>query len=103
MKFKLSKIYETWTDEAVEYGETDDKGYEYQDQEFDTLDDVVNEITSEGYVEYSSSEYCEGGWHNTVDDDINYATGERTIYSFHLVNLGCKEKLVYEMIQDKQK
>ena len=99
---KLSKTYETWTDEAVEYGETDDKGYEYKDREFDTLDDVVNEIISEGYVEYSASEYCKGGWYNTVDD-INYATGERTRYTFHPANLGLKEELIYEMVQDRQK
>lgn len=100
-----SITYETWDEEALEAGETNDRGFEVEDQpltpdEYDIeeaqdkgLDPIaylaLKEISRGGFVEPSSSHPRPGEniWFSTVDDDIDIHSGERTQRAIHFKNL----------------
>ena len=88
-KFIICVYFQTWDYESLEIGETNNKGmkeeiiYTNKDLEFfDTieefLDDVCKKISNYGAFEGSQGIYC------SIDDDINFKTGERTRYSIFL-------------------
>lgn len=88
--FIVSKYYEIWDEEALEAGETDDKGADFEKVRM-TAREAVNEVKDLGAFEFSESpfrveEAVRMGriWLNAVDDDINYRTGERTQYSLFI-------------------
>lgn len=88
--FIVSKYYETWDEEALEAGETDDKGADFENVRM-TAREAVNEIKDLGAFEFSESpfrvdEAVRRGriWLTSVDDNINYRTGERTQYSLFI-------------------
>ena len=84
--FKVDKTYETWDEEALEAGETDDKGYDYEDEAMG-LREVLRELHVSGPWQY-------GGIHtrgqqrvmrfSTTDPDVNYRTGEETSHTIHI-------------------
>jgi hypothetical protein len=76
-KYTMSKTFEVITPESAEAGDAEERGFEYEDREFDTLWDMAQEIRNEGATEDS------GSWFNTIDPDRDYKTGEETYYSFH--------------------
>lgn len=83
-KYKMSKTYETWSHEDTDIGETDKKGFEYQDQAFDSLWEMAKEIRNSGATEPSDHPTVNiHTWYSTPDGDEDYKTGERTYYSFH--------------------
>ena len=87
-KFTMDKTYEIITPKSAEQGDAEERGFEYKDQEFDTLWDMAKEIRDAGATE--PSEYGHGTphtWYSTVDPDRDYKTGEETYYSFHPRNL----------------
>ena len=87
-KYTMSKTYEVWSYDAVDAGQTDDSGFKYQDQEFDSIWELAKEIRDAGATEPSDSGLdALPGWYSTPDGDENYKTGERTYYSFHPENL----------------
>jgi hypothetical protein len=92
-KYTMNKTYEVWNEEALEAGDTDDKGFEYKDEEFESLWDMAQEIRSAGATEPSDSDGGPHTWYSTVDDDVNFRTGERTRYAFHPGNLTVEEAL----------
>ena len=88
-KFTIRVYFQTWDEESLEIGETDNEGlkeeiiYTPKDFEFfDTMEEFLNEvckkISSYGSFEGSQGIYC------SIDDDINFKTGERTCYSIFL-------------------
>lgn len=95
MIFQVSKTYEVITPESAEYGETEEKGFEYQDREFD-LRELLEEIKNGGFVELSSSNInyeknnseITNNWISTVDAEQNYLTGSRTYYGLHVNTTG---------------
>ena len=84
--FKVDKTYETWDEEALQAGETDDKGYDYEDEPMG-LREVLRELHVSGPWQY-------GGVHtrgqqrvmrfSTTDPDVNYRTGEETSHTIHI-------------------
>jgi hypothetical protein len=76
-KYTMSKTYEVTTPESAEQGDVEDRGFEYEDREFDSLWDMAREIRNEGGYEDS------GSWFNTVDPERDMHTGSETYYSFH--------------------
>lgn len=91
-RYKMSKTYETWDEESTSIGDTDEKGFEYKDVDFDGLWDMANEIREEGSVEPSHSGTADAHtWYTTSDADEDYKTGEKTYYSFHPKGLSTEE------------
>jgi len=89
MKFKVSKTYETWDEQALEAGETDDKGFEYQDEVM-TLRELVRELRNNGITEPSCSHVESARWFSSVDpvhDRAFFEKGEYTYYSVHPANM----------------
>jgi hypothetical protein len=85
--FIMSKTFETWTHEDTAIGDTDNRGFEYQDREFSSLEELADEICEAGCVEPSTSTPHRCNWFTTVDAEQDYRTGESTYYSFHPENL----------------
>jgi soluble cytochrome b562 len=80
----MSKTYQIITPESAKEGDFSETGFEYEDQGFDSLYEMADEIRNEGYVEPSDSgEPNKSTWYTTVDPVRDYSTGEETYYSFH--------------------
>lgn len=80
MSYLMSMTFERVTEQSASNGDFSETGFEYEDREFDSLDEMAVEIVSRGPVEFCS-------WFSTLDADINLSTGEKTYYSFHPVDL----------------
>lgn len=83
IKYKMSKTYETWDEESIEHGETDDRGFEYENQEFDSIWDMAKEIRDNGASEPSSSINDVNTSYITPDSYKNHRNDKETYYSFH--------------------
>lgn len=82
--YAMSKTYETWSYDDIDAGDTDDKGFEYKDEKFDSLWDMAKEIRDSGPVAPShSGPATNHTWYSTVDGEEDYKTGEKTYYAFH--------------------
>lgn len=82
----ISTTYETWDEEALEAGETDNKGYEIEKEEYN-FRDLVRLFQNGGYTEGDSS-----SWYSTSDSDIDFRTGEHTNRSIHFSDVPRKRK-----------
>ena len=99
-KYTMSKTYEVWDEDSLEAGDTDDKGFEYEDREFDSLWDMADEIRDAGATEPSDSSGGSRTWYTTPDGEVDYRTGERTYYAFHPDNLSAEEaKELFNLIK----
>lgn len=99
-RYKMNKTYEVWDEDALEAGDTDDKGFEYEDREFDSLWDMADEIRDAGATMPSDSSGGPHTWYSTPDGEENYRTGERTFYSFHPEDLSAEEaKELFNMVK----
>ncbi|WP_323016419.1 hypothetical protein [Castellaniella sp.] len=78
MPILISKTYEILDEESLEAGETNDRGFEFEDKEFD-FKELVREL--ENYPNPS----CYPGVPHWVssNDDPDLATGDTVIYSLH--------------------
>ena len=74
----LSKTYETWDEEAIELGDTEDRGFEWEDvgHTFRELVELLKWMYSEPNSTHNPT------WFST-EPDIDYRTGEQTTYSLH--------------------
>lgn len=82
--FSVALTYETWDEESLGIGETDDKGYEYEETPM-TLGDTLREIRNRGPWDQDEGEdFYAGIRFYSADDDINYRTGESTRYCLHV-------------------
>jgi hypothetical protein len=75
-KLTMSKTYEVITPESAEQGDAEERGFEYEDREFDTLWDMAQELRDNGVSD-------SGNWFSTIDPERDYQTGAETYYSFH--------------------
>jgi len=85
--FTVSKTYETWDEDALEAGETNDRGYEYEDENM-SLRDVVREIEN-GRWEHDCMpfELPRGATLlrlYSADSDVDYRSGESTSTALHI-------------------
>jgi hypothetical protein len=93
-KYKMSKTYETWDEESVDIGDTDEKGFEYKDDVFDNIWELAKEIRNNGATQPSSSGHASPHtWYSTVDADEDIHTGEKTYYAFHPKDLSNEEAI----------
>ncbi len=81
--FIMSKTFELITPESATYGDAEERGFEYKNKAFDSIEDMAEEIFYDGSVEPSSTQFHEGVWYTTIDPERNYRTGSETYYSFH--------------------
>jgi hypothetical protein len=92
MKILVSKTYETFTEESVERGDAEERGFVFEDEVWD-LDDVIRELQNEGYYHLSDSkEHVTGRTWVTTENDIDYKTGIETCYSLFLRRVGITGK-----------
>lgn len=77
----ISKTYEIWTQDDLEIGDTDKKGFIFQDENY-SFKDLLDELKDNYYHNLSSSMIDSNTWISTIDD-IDYQSGEETIYSLH--------------------
>ena len=77
--YEVSMTYEVWSHEDVEHGDTDDKGWEFQDEHEDTLEDVTHTLSNQSWLEWSTSGHP--GKHDWIisQDEEDFRTGDRTI------------------------
>tara|TARA_R110002096_G_scaffold291900_1_gene486118 strand:+ start:2886 stop:3194 length:309 start_codon:yes stop_codon:yes gene_type:complete len=77
----LSTTFETWNQEDLEHGDTDKKGFIFQNEEY-SFNDLLEELEDECYHHLSNSILDSSTWIST-DSNIDYRSGEETIYSLH--------------------
>jgi hypothetical protein len=85
MLFNVSITYSTWNDEAYEAGDTDDKGFEIQDEKMD-LRELIKTIDEGGFNHLSTQPYDGSGsvWISNADGDTDMFTGETTYRNIHI-------------------
>jgi hypothetical protein len=80
----VCRTYETWDYEAAEAGETNDRGYVWQNYPH-TFRELVELMTEHYHPScWPMTDHDAGRIWFTSDDDENFRTGERTRYSIHL-------------------
>jgi len=85
MKFKVSKTYETWSESDIDACDTDNRGFEYENQEF-TFSELVREFDWGGALEASVCPWDDTQRYAWIysSESQNFQTGERTSYAWHL-------------------
>jgi hypothetical protein len=81
--FLVNKTYEKWDEEAVDAGETDDNGFEFEDYAMSPAE-LAREIEDNNY-HWSNSDNT--GWLETVDpiyDNDYFEKGIETKYGLHM-------------------
>lgn len=78
----VSETYDIITHESAEHGDCAESGFNFQDREFG-FKELVEYIQDNGFTETSSYPPGANDWITTGDDDIDYATGDRTRRSLH--------------------
>ncbi len=82
--FTVAKTYETWDEESLEIGETDDHGYEYEDTPM-SLGDTLREIRNGCWDgDDAGEDFYAGVRFYSADNEVNYRTGETTRYCLHI-------------------
>jgi len=80
--YTYKMTYETWDQEAIEAGETDDKGWEEEGSEpYESLDAVLRATRDHSWVEWSDSNPDGKRSWLVSEDDEDHRTGDRTQYS----------------------
>ena len=82
---KISTTYETFDEDALDAGETDDRDYEIESEEY-AFRDLVRLFRNGGYTEDS------GAWYSTGDAETDFRTGEVTNRSLHFADIPRKRK-----------
>lgn len=82
IQFVLSETYETWDEEAIELGETDDKGFSFEDEVYD-LEDLQNYLDSEGFIHASESPVTNRRVYLSTESEADISSGDRTVKSLH--------------------
>lgn len=90
----ITVYYETWDEDSIDAGETDERGewdqVEIEADETDLEDGKPDSVLAAEYlmdhgpVEASSTQWHPGVWYTSIDAEEDYKTGEKTYYSFHL-------------------
>lgn len=99
MRYKVSKCYETWNNEAVDAGQTDDHGFVFQDQKM-SLTELVNEIVNNGITMASCwplNKITDSIWLSTPDPETDYQSGDHTYYSLHIKASNRQMKRIFRL------
>ena len=99
-KYIIRVYFETWNEESLEIGETDNKGMEeeiiYTNKDFeffDTIEEFLDEVCKK-ISSYGTFEGCNSIYYS-CDSDINFRTGERTTYSVFLEGFDYFTEVIY--------
>jgi len=109
MSRRIRKSYEIVTDESASSGDAAERGWDDEigveiapdDYDIDEYGDESSAVVAlavkhiGGGVEPSDYPQCSPGhtWYTTIDDDIDYSTGERTTYSYFLDGFSADEEM----------
>lgn len=77
----FNTTYETWDQESMEIGDTDDRGFLEENEEY-SFKEIIDKIRDGGFIHSSNYPIDESAWVST-ESDIDYHTGEHTIESLH--------------------
>lgn len=110
-KGKLIRVsYETWDEEALEAGETDDKGWENEegtdfskDVDETPAKDAAKYLKEEGATNPSNGSFSKGTYYSD-DGDKDIKSGDTTIKSYHLAGEWTEdeEKEIFNIITKKK-
>ncbi len=73
---KISETYETWTEEDVEIGDTNDRGFNFQSEDY-SFRELIDYIEREGFRREGNTEWL------TDCEEMDYRTGETTNRGLH--------------------
>lgn len=77
--YEVSMTYEVWSHEDVEHGDTDDRGWEFEDEHEETLEDVSHTLSNQSWLEWSTSGHPgKRDWIISQAEE-DFRTGDRTI------------------------
>lgn len=78
-----SITYEVWDEEALEVGESNNRGFKAKDEKY-TFKELIDLLKSSGYIHLSNSKPSVDfpGWISTEPEE-EFCTGGQTIFSFH--------------------
>lgn len=105
----IVSYYQTVTSESVEHGDFAEQGeaeiYICEPNKYDieegitAIDLAVKVLRDQGPVEASSSSFHKDVWYSSVDAEEDYQNGEKTYYTFHLLNFTeLEEAAIYMMV-----
>lgn len=98
-KFKVSKCFEVWNDEAFESGDTDERGFTYEDLRM-TAREIIEEIVNNGIQSASATNWrknIKNVWLTSIDDNHDYQTGNTTYFSLHIKASNRQLKRIYRL------
>ena len=98
-KFLVSKTYEIWDEEAYEAGDTDDRGFIFEDQRM-TAREIIEEIVNNGIQSASATNWkkqISNVWLSSNDGIQDYQTGDTTYYSLHIKASNRQLKRIYRL------
>jgi hypothetical protein len=78
--YTYKMTYETWDEEAVEAGETDDKGWVEEGSDVASLADTLRSAGDHNWLEWSDSNPTGRSW-LISEEEQDMHSGERTIYN----------------------
>lgn len=90
LSFIMSETFESWTPEDVEHGEAGDRGFNFEEVEYER-EEIQDYLEREGFIHPSQSPITPDAahlWISTQAEVEDYGTGEETIKSLH-----CKKVL----------
>ena len=91
VKYTVNKTYDVVTPESAEDGDTADSGFEFEDQIYDGLEDLIQSNSNEGWIEWSSSHPDDHDW-LISEPSSDMHTGEETSYGLHIRRVDGKPK-----------
>lgn len=98
---KINKTYQVVTEESASNGDFAEGGFEYEDRVFDTIEDAVKEILTEGFIEPSASQFHDGIWYTSADPVVEYSDGSETTYSFHVTASPAIQRAIFDALLRK--
>jgi hypothetical protein len=84
--YVMSMTYEVWDEEALEIGDTDERGWEVTGEKFDDLEELLrdSDVRDKSWIEWSTSgRPGRNSWINS-DAEEDYRSGERTYYNLFI-------------------
>jgi hypothetical protein len=97
-KYPINVTYEVWDEEALNAGDTDDRGFELEDEMMD-VQDIVRYIGNNGFIHPSSSSFDGIGGLNIIwweSEEQDYRTGDHKNTCIHLDNI--PDEVVFEIL-----
>jgi hypothetical protein len=90
-KYKMSITYGVVTEESAAEGDYAETGYKVEDEIYDSLDELLDDVKHDhSWLEWSSSHPTTGDWVVSQDEE-DYATGDHTSYNLHIENMETEE------------